>query len=389
MMGGGSEKRQLYMTVAIDGLDYLDCVQLAEAAERACLHAILVPDSSMSPTPQEATGLVGQRASANGYAASSAVLEPFTLLAALSASTSTIGLIAEIHTAFHEPFHAARKLAALDYMSSGRAGCLVLPGQENAAANFARTDKQQMRLPCYEAAAAAEFGEALRQLWDSWDDDALMYDKQAGLQFDEAKVREVHYTGRYYSTRGPLNIARPPQGYPPLVARIREQADKQPDMLAAASGADVIIIEPQSLEEAAKLACELRELMRQQGRQPEQCRILASVMPVVHSSANRAECSLQMGGGCEGRATEDEFSREGNAQQLADWMRKWQLSGAVDGFHMELPPHAALDSFRYVEERIIPELQRRGVFRQAAIDGGTLRDQLALPRPINSFHAVR
>ncbi|WP_341279111.1 LLM class flavin-dependent oxidoreductase [Paenibacillus sp. FSL H8-0537] len=386
MMGGGSENRQLYMSVAIDGLDYLECVQLAEAAERACLHAILVPDSSMSPKPLDATGLIGQRGSANGDAASSAVLEPFTLLAALSASTSTIGLIAEIHTAFHEPFHAARKLAALDYMSGGRAGCLVLPGQENAAANFARTDQLQMRQPCYEAAAAAEFGEALRQLWDSWDDDALMYDKQAGLQFDEAKVREVHYAGRYYSTRGPLNIARPPQGYPPLVARIREQADK----LAAASGADVIIIEPQSLEEAAELGCELRELLRQQGRQPEQCRILASVTPLVQSSANNhAECSLQMGGGFEGGAIEVQHSREGNVQQLAEWMRKWQLSGAVDGFHMELLPHAALDSFRYVEERLIPELQKRGIFRQAAIDGGTLRDQLALPRPINSFHAMR
>lgn len=112
--------------------------------------------------------------------------------------------------------------------------------------------------------------------------------------------------------------------------------------------------------------------------------------PLVQSSANNhAECSLQMGGGFEGGAIEVQHSREGNVQQLAEWMRKWQLSGAVDGFHMELLPHAALDSFRYVEERLIPELQKRGIFRQAAIDGGTLRDQLALPRPINSFHAMR
>ncbi|SFF17095.1 Flavin-dependent oxidoreductase, luciferase family (includes alkanesulfonate monooxygenase SsuD and methylene tetrahydromethanopterin reductase) [Paenibacillus algorifonticola] len=370
MMGGKSSNRQLYMSAAVDGLNYQQCVQLAEMAERALLHALIAPESSRLEKP----------------APSSPVLEPFTLLAALSASTSTIGLIAEVHSAFYEPFHAARKLAALDYMSSGRAGCLTLPGQEAAAANFGRVSKEQLRPHGYEASAAVEFAEAMQQLWDSWDDDALIYDKQAGMQFDEAKVREVNYTGRYYSTRGPLNIARPPQGHPPIVVPIRTQDDK----LAAARVADVMIIEPNSLEEAIELSLELRELLRQQGRQPEQGRILASLTPIAVTAGSISEVDLRLGTvGGGGKTARGRLCCAGTAEEIADWIQLWHHSGAVDGFHIQPPLQAALDSFGYFAEQVIPELQRRGMFRQTGSSSTSLREQLGLSRPINQFHVIR
>src|SRR4029079_17319257 len=141
--------------------------------------------------------------------------EPLTLLSALSAVTSHVGLGATVSTSFGEPFHVARAFASLDHLSNGRAGWNVVTStHERAALNFSKTNLAEHDLR-YEI--ATEFVDVVRGLWDSWDDDAIVADKATGLFIDKSKVRPLEHKGRFYQVKRPLNIERSPQGHPVII----------------------------------------------------------------------------------------------------------------------------------------------------------------------------
>ncbi|MBD2870557.1 LLM class flavin-dependent oxidoreductase [Paenibacillus arenilitoris] len=367
-MSAGGADRKLILTAALDGPDYARCVRQAQIAEQAGFHAVVAPESS------------DFRLGGNGEP--EAALEPFSLLAALSAGTASIGLIAEVHAAYNEPYHIARKLGALDYMSRGRAGCHIAPGPAAAAGNFGRTGEGGPGPRLLEAeAAATEFAEALRLLWDSWEDDALVYDKRAGVQMDEGKVREIDYAGRYYAVKGPLNIARPPQGQPPVLFAVTGARGRS----AAAKEADAAVAPLLSTAEAALMRADMRARMVRNGRRAEDLRLLAELCPVVaetNEEARELEHRLRQAFG----AASERLIFAGTAAAVADRIEAWFRQEAIDGFHIApLPRPDLLPAFA---AKVVPELRRRGLFR-AGGETSTLRSGLGLARPNNVFATLK
>lgn len=172
------------------------------------------------------------------------MLEPVTLLSALSAATEKIGLTATVSTTYNEPYNVARKFSSLDHISGGRAGWNIVTSQLDIEAhNYGKPEHPEHGLR-YEM--AREFVDVVTRLWDSWEDGALVLDRQSGQFADEAKVKPVDYSGRWYSTKGPLNVPRSPQGYPVLI----QAGSSDPGQDFAASSGEVIFTAQQSLESA-------------------------------------------------------------------------------------------------------------------------------------------
>src|SRR4051794_1902846 len=182
-------------------VDVRHYVNLARIAERGKLDSLFLADS---PVLWNSIG----RRPAGG-------LEPTVLLTALAGATDRIGLIGTASTTYNEPYNLARRFASLDHVSGGRAGWnVVTTAGVDAARNF-NLDELPAHRDRYER--AAEFVDVSRKLWDSWDDDAILADKQRGIWGDNAKLYPPKHVGRYFKVAGPLNLPRSPQGHPLLV----------------------------------------------------------------------------------------------------------------------------------------------------------------------------
>ncbi|MBB6675398.1 LLM class flavin-dependent oxidoreductase [Cohnella nanjingensis] len=367
--------------------------------------------------------------------------EPFTLLSALAAVTQKIGLAATISTTYNEPYHIARKLGTLDHLSGGRAGWNVVTSQTDEEANNFGQEKHLYHAVRYER--AREFIDATQGLWDSWEEDALVRDKESGVFADPAKLHYLNHKGDHFAVRGPLNVSRPPQGYPVLIQAGASEAGRE---LAAAT-AEVVFAPGGDLEEAKKLYADLKGRMAKYGRHPDELKILPGLMPIIGATEADAQArwetirdltpprlgldllSHYLGRDVSGypldeplpfvpevegfnqsqtmlrrlremivqdnptlrelvKRANSAFSRAfvGTAVQIADRMEQWFEEGAADGFNIafsHLPGN--LDDF---VDQVIPELQRRGLFREEYA-GTTLRDHLDLARPANRYAAVR
>ena len=202
------------------GINFRHYLEIARTAERAKLDMVFLADNvCVRDAKMEALCRSAQ------YIAN---FEPLTLLSALAPLTSHIGLVATASTSYNEPFHVARKFASLDHLSGGRAGWnLVTSGQEAEARNFSR-DKHYLHGERYER--AREFAQIVIGLWDSWDDDAFIRDKETGQFFDPDKLHALNHKGENYSVQGPLNVPRTPQGRPVIV-----QAGGSEDMIKVAA----------------------------------------------------------------------------------------------------------------------------------------------------------
>src|SRR3982751_6777066 len=178
--------------------------------------------------------------------------EPFTLLSALAGATEHIGLIATGSTTFDEPYHVARRFASLDHISGGRAGWnIVTTSNPDAALNFGRED----HMPHDERyARAREFHDVVTGLWDSFADDAFVRDVESGLYFDPAKMHVLNHKGKYLSVRGPLNIARPVQGWPLIVQAGASDDGRQ----LAAETAEAVFTGGGSLADSQKLYADIK-----------------------------------------------------------------------------------------------------------------------------------
>jgi len=407
--------------------------RIAQTAERAGFDTLFLADSAAVWSRGD---LESQSRSAGNVS-----FEPLTLLSVLSTVTRHIGLVATQTTTYNEPYHIARKFASLDLLSGGRAAWnLVTSANAGEALNFNR-DEHVQHADRYER--AGEFVDVVLGLWDSWDDDAFLRDKASGRFFDPDKLHTLNHKGKHFQVRGPLNVARSPQGRPVVV----QAGSSEPGRELAARTAEMVFTAWQNRAEAAAFYADLKGRMAKFGRGPDELKVMPGIFPVVgeseaharekfeqlqsliHPSTGLALLSGMLGGidlsgypldGPLPALTESDTNggksrlalitdlarREqltirqtyeriagarghwqlvGTAAQIADQLEDWLRHDAADGFNV-MPPTlpAGLDDFVGL---VVPELQRRGLFR-TAYAGTTLRENLGLRRPANR-HAGR
>ncbi|KAB8312139.1 LLM class flavin-dependent oxidoreductase [Erwinia endophytica] len=358
--------------------------------------------------------------------------EPMVLLTALSLFTERIGLGATVSTTYGEPFHTARTLATLDHFSAGRmAWNAVTSTNDGEARNFSR----QQHLGHKERyQRAGEFIDAVHQLLASWQPGALLADKDSGVYADPQKVSYTHFHGEHFQIKGPLTVAAPPQGRPVQILAGVSQDFKT----VAARVAEVIFTVQPNRERARQFYQQFKAEMATLGRMPDACKVLPGVMPIVGATQREAEekrrlldelvnplaglsfMSASMNydlsqhdpdalfpdifpliSGSKGRfeyviaqarkegKTLSEVAKAyaasasfqvmaGTAESIAEEMMAWVEAGACDGF--VLMPADMPASLHDFADYVIPELQKRGAFRQD-YQGSTLRHHLGLARP--------
>jgi FMN-dependent oxidoreductase (nitrilotriacetate monooxygenase family) len=358
--------------------------------------------------------------------------EPTTLIGALSAVTRHVGLGATVSTSFGEPYHVARAFASLDHLSGGRAAWNVVTSSNSAAAlNFSKEKPHEHDLR-YEI--ATEFVDVVRGLWDCWDDGAVVADKATGTFIDRAKVRPLNHKGRFFQVKGPLNIERCPQGHPIII----QAGGSPPGQELSARSADLVFSVVNGDPAAAKAAYDsLKQRVIRHGRAPDDVAILPGVMPIIGESEQAAKEQLDLlqswltptnaltlvsqrighdisGYPLDGPVPEfpqtdrgQAFSRAllemarrekmtlrdlynitaaarghwviyGTAKKIADIFEEWFITGMADGF--VIMPAYFPGAFNDFVNQVVPELQRRGLFRRE-YSGPTLRDHLGLARP--------
>jgi N-acetyl-S-(2-succino)cysteine monooxygenase len=408
------------------GINIKHYIRLAQTAEKAKLDAIFLAD-----------GLSANFfAGAEGKTAYGGTFEPVTLFSALSAVTERIGFIATASTTYEDPYLLARKFASLDHISNGRAAWnIVTTGSPHAAGNFGLEAHPDHSLR-YER--ANEFYDVVTGLWDSWDDDAFQRDKISGQFYDPGKSRRLDYNGKFLKVRGPLNVPRPPQGYPVIVQAGSSEAGKE----FAGRTAEVIFTAQQTLADAQAFHRDVKGRLSKYGRRPEQLKIMPGIFPVLGKTESEAkakydelqdlilpEVGLGLLSGLTGDfdltkyavdgplpqlpETNNQKSRQalmydiakrknftirdlylwvagarghwtlvGTASQIADELQSWFDNDAADGFNL-MPPvlPTGLDD---IVDQLVPELRRRGLFR-SEYSGTTLRDHLGLERPQNRY----
>ncbi len=253
-------------------------IDLARAVERACFDFLLLEDSVFVPD--------SYGSSMDFYLARALRApknDPLPLVPLLAQATRRVGLVPTISTSFYPPYLLARLIATLDLMSHGRVGCnFVTSTAERAAQNFGLDTHLEHDLR-YEM--ADEFVELVTKLWDSWDADAIVMDRERGLFVDPAKVRAIDFKGRFFASRGPLNTARPPQGRPVLV-----QAGNSPQGQAfAAKHMDAVLCAVGTIGEMKAFRAAMRAKVAATGRDPDDCKIFYVIMPTVGESTEEAE----------------------------------------------------------------------------------------------------
>ncbi|HZU88928.1 MAG TPA: LLM class flavin-dependent oxidoreductase, partial [Stellaceae bacterium] len=214
--------------------------------------------------------------------------EPTTLISVLSAMTRRIGLGATVSTSFGEPYHVARIFASIDHLSQGRAAWnVVTSSATQAALNFSRERHMDHEL---RYAVANEFVDVVKGLWDCWDEDAIVADKASGVFLDPARVRPLNHKGRFFQVKGPINMARCPQGHPVII-----QAGGSPAGLElAARTADVVFSVVQELDAAKAAYADLKGRLAKYGRSPDQLAVLPGVMPIIGATEAEARDKLSL-----------------------------------------------------------------------------------------------
>jgi FMN-dependent oxidoreductase (nitrilotriacetate monooxygenase family) len=365
--------------------------------------------------------------------------EPITILSALAGATSHIGLVATLTVSYSEPFNVARQFASLDHISGGRAGWNVVTSWlGDTAANFSKTEH-----PAHDVRyrIAAEYLDVVQGLWDSWEDDAHVADKDSGVFVNPDKLHRLDHNGEYFRVRGPLNIKRGPQGQPVIF-----QAGASYDgRNFAARRADAIFAPAATYEEGLSYYSDVKERAASFGRDPEQLLVLPGITPIVGETDDEAEAnyrelarleSIETGLGFLSRSFNDHDFRQydldspfpdvehiglnsqqsatkrileevrgenltlrqvverlsaprgafvGSPEKIANELQRWFEDHAADGFVIfeALPGQLAL-----FVEKVVPILQARGLFRDD-YEGVTFRDRLDLPKAANRYTEAR
>lgn len=398
-------------------------VKIAQTAERGKLDALFIADLvALWPTLEHLrhhTAHVGQ-------------WEAFTLLSAMAMVTDRIGLVATGHTEYHNPYNIARMAACLDHLSGGRAGWNVVTSSgTHQAWNYGQDDRDP---PARRYARATEFVDVVKGLWDSWEDDAYIRDREQGIFYDPDKLHVLDHHGEFYNVRGPLNVMRPIQGYPVLAQAGSSGPGKH---LAASIGE--LIFTPHTGEAARAFRDEIRALAKELGRAEDSVKILSQITPVMgrtqeeadakwrelqelaHPELARAVVEAMMGVNLKDVPLDEpipdnvwgdvavtgyrdavmDYIRDrnptvrelifeykgpgtviGTPEVVADYIENEVDSGACDGFNLLIQGNPEeLEDF---VDLVVPELQRRGRFK-TEYRGKTLRENLGFARPENRF----
>jgi N-acetyl-S-(2-succino)cysteine monooxygenase len=347
----------------------------AQTAERGKLDGIIFDDCAAAPAGE---GIESRNPEREG-SARAVWLEPVEIVPALAMLTDRIGLIATTSTAYNAPYHIARRYATLDHITNGRAGWrLRVSASPDEALNFAHAAR--LGDAAVSHARAAEFVRVCAGLWDSWDPDSVLRDKASGRYFDPAKVHVLNHVGQFFSVRGPLNVARCPQGRPVII----QSDDSDAGCELAAQAADVIITRPADLAAARAQAEELRSRCVAHGRTREALKILPQVMPIVGRSDEQARdlCDQLHSLAAARGETPATHVISGSPATLADMFQRWLEAEAADGFVIAFPYYPApVEDFVTL---VVPELQQRGLFR-TEYQTKTLRDHLGLATPDSAY----
>ncbi|MBD7917975.1 LLM class flavin-dependent oxidoreductase [Cellulomonas sp. Sa3CUA2] len=395
--------------------------RLAQTAERGHLDSIFFADGPALFRD------VGRRPSGT--------LEPTVVLAAIAAVTSRIGLIATASTTYNDPYNLARRFASVDHISGGRAGWnIVTTAHLEAARNFGRDDLPSHRSR-YER--AAEFIDVALKLWDSWEDDVEIGDKEAGVWGDPARIHPPEHVGEHFRVAGALTTPRSPQAYPLLVQA--GSSDDGKDL--AARYAEAVFTAQQTLDDALAFATDLKRRAVEWGRDPAGLLVLPGIVPVIGATEAEARAKeeeldrlirpeyaraqlaktlrvdpddlpldrelpadlpsedeiegaksrytlivelarrerltvRQLIGRLGGGRGHRTFS--GTAEQVADAIQEWWDAGAADGFN--IMPAVLPSGLEDFVDQVVPVLVDRGLFRRE-YTGTTLRDHYGLARP--------
>ena len=422
--------------VTTTDMDWKEYAHLARTAEAAKFDTIFFQDTA---------AVNGSRALDAGDTSRARLsrtvkLEPTALLAAIAAITTNIGVIATMTTTYNEPYNVARKFASIDHLSGGRAGWNLVTSQiEDEAQNFGFAEHLDH---AKRYARAAEFYDVVVGLWDSWEDGALLRDKESGDYMDRDRVHFLNHEGEHFRVRGPLNVSRTPQGRPVVAQAGSSEAGRE----LAAKTADVIFTAQTKLDEARAFYADVKSRAAKYGREPGDIKIMPGITPVLGATMAEAQeryeqlqelmpddVALQslshISGGLDlstfpldgplpdlppsnaAKARQDLVVRTarannmtlrqiarhtaagtghrvlvGTPKYMADELESWLENDAADGFNVICNYyHKPFEAFAH---QVIPELQRRGIFR-TEYEGTTLRENLGLRIPQNRYTAAR
>jgi N-acetyl-S-(2-succino)cysteine monooxygenase len=398
-------------------------VKIARIAEAGLFDMLFLGDS-LATSEKSSPSLVSR-------------FEPLTILSLLAGATSHLGLVGTASTTYSEPYTLARQFASLDHLSAGRAGWNVVTSSSAAAAlNYSQPERQA---PEARYRRAEEFVDVARNLWDSWEDGAIVRDTVTGRFLDASKLHRIGHVGEYFQVQGPLNIARPPQGHPVIV----QAGSSAPGIRLAARTAEVVFVAHATLAAARTFDASLSRALEDAGRHRGDVRVMPGIMPIIadtHEEALALAARLEEGidlaialavlsgelghdisgypldaavpplpptlGTVSRRALLLDMAAEealtlrqlayraaasrghylfvGTPQALADHLQTWFEAGVADGFNI-MPPYFPGGLQTFVDS-VVPILQARGLFRRA-YGGRTLREHLGLARPLNPHTA--
>jgi len=403
------------------GTNFQRWIEFARIAEAGKLDMLFIAD--------QIAIVGGEELNAIEYSSKANRLEPMTLLSALSGYTTRIGLAGTCATSYSEPYTVARIFASLDHLSGGRAGWnCVTGGQKEEAQNFNR-ERHEAHEDRYER--ANEFADVVMGLWDSFDEDALVHDKEGGRFFDASKVHTLNHRGKHFSVRGPLNVSRSPQGRPIVIQAGGSDATVQ----MGSRIADVVFTAQADVEAARSFYQRVKDAATAHGRSRESVRVMPGLSVFVGRTPAEARAKFdalhgmvdvkdaveglgRLLGGVDlsgydpngpmpalagndlrksGPGTFVRIGREnqytlaqvavqataarnhclvvGTVKEVADHMEYWFRNGAADGFN--LLPAIVPGTLQDFCGLVVPELQARGVFR-SEYEGETLREIMGL-----------
>lgn len=360
--------------------------------------------------------------------------EPITILSALGAVTSHVGLVGTVSTSYSEPFTVARQFMSMDHISGGRAGWNVVTSPlEGSGLNYGKEH------PSHDTRyrIAEEYLQVVKGLWDSWEDDAFVRDKESGIFFDPGKMHRLNHKGEFFSVQGPLNIARSRQGHPLIFQAGSSESGKT----LAAKTADAVFTGQETLEDARRFYQDVKQRAAKWGRSPEDILIFPGISPIIGRTKAEAEQKYQqvaelvsienaldylgryfdhfdfsqfpldepfpdLGdiGYNNFQSTTEKIKQKakehnltlrqvalqvatpksgfiGTPEQVADLIQQWFEAEAADGFIIQSSVPRGLDDF---VDHVVPILQERGIFR-SEYEHDTLRGNLGLPKPTNRY----
>jgi len=397
--------------------------QSAITAERGKFDMIFLADSNSIPSIADVEKSV-----------SFVYPDALTVISMLAGVTDRIGLAGTVSTTFNEPYNLARRFATLDHLSKGRAAWNVVTGTKEAEARNFNSSSLLEHSKRYER--AREFLHVASALWDSWEDDAVIKDKQKPRFADTSRVHAINHKGDNFRVDGPLNIPRTPQGRPVII----EAGTSNDGQRLAAETADVVFTASESKADSINYYRQLKDQLQQFGREDQDIKVMPGILTFIGDTVDEAKekervfntlldanaailnLSKLMNTDLSGYPIDEplpELPREGNTsraimimdmgkatgmtirelglhfavarghltitgtpEQVADIMEDWFLNDACDGFNIMAPllPNDLIDFVN----KVVPILQSRGLFRKE-YEGNTLRDHLRLKRPKSTY----